>query len=624
MAPTTSPADNFHKAEAINSAMECEFDDATMPTLPLPSGRVEPIAICGMGLRLPGGITDSDGLWDLLVNKKSGRCPVPKDRYNADTWYGPGKIGHVACKYGYFLDHLSLENIDASFWSMTKSEIERLDPQQRLALEVVYECLQNAGQKPQELRGKKVGVFMGSFEGDHLELDGRDTQDHHPYRITGYGDYMSANRISYEFDFQGPSTTTRTACSSSLTGLHQACQAIYSGECESAVVAATNIIYSPRTTISMQSLGVISPTGYCRTFDAAADGYARAEGVSALYIKKLSDAVRDGDPIRSVILSTCINAGGKGPTLSSPIVAAHEKLIRRGHSLAGITDLSRTAMIECHGTATHLGDTTEANAVGNVFGEWGIYIGSAKSNLGHSEGASGLTGIMKMTLALENRTIPPNINFSTPNPEIPFEKCRLRVPTEPQPWPADRDPVVGVNSFGIGGANAHAILASPDYLGLQNMSKTDEISTEGEIDVESSAKPRILVFSAKHPSPLRTMIQAHETYHRSHPSSLQDMSVSLATKRDTLSHRAFCVAKGTDAWAPVYAPKVKSSEPAKVVFVFTGQGAQWPQMGRELMQSEPVFMKSIDDMDRFLHTLSNGPNWTLKGRCTKFPTNRFL
>ncbi|RFU77059.1 polyketide synthase [Trichoderma arundinaceum] len=596
--------------------MDYKFDndarDATRSAKSMPDDKLEPISVCGMGLRLPGGISDSDGLWNLLINKKSGRGPVPKDRYNADTWYGPGKIGHTACKYGYFLDHLSLQNIDASFWSMTKLEMEGLDPQQRLTLEVVYECLQNAGQNPQELRGKRIGVFMGSFEGDRLELDGRDTQDYHPYRITGYGDYMGANRVSYEFDFQGPSITTRTACSSSLTALHEACQAIYSGECEAAVVAATNIIYSPRTTITMQGLGVISPTGYCKTFDAAADGYARAEAVSAIYIKKLSDAVGNGDPIRSVILSTCINAGGKAPTLTSPSASAQAELMRQGHQLAGITDLSRTAMIECHGTGTPLGDPTEARAVANVFGEWGIYIGSVKSNLGHSEGASGLSGLLKMILALEHKTIPPNINFNTPNPEIPFEKYRLQVPTESQPWPSDRDLVVGVNSFGIGGANAHVLLASPDHLGLKQMPEMNSTLIEERDDIGDLEEPRILFFSAKHPVALRTMVKDHQMYHRSYLSSLQDMSFTLAKKREALNHRAFCVVKGEDKWAPVYAPKSWSNKPVKLVFVFSGQGAQWPQMGKELMRSEPSFMKSIDAMDRFLHKLSDGPSWTLR------------
>lgn len=427
---------------------------------------------------------DAEGFWDLLLNKKNGRCRVPKDRYAIDAWYGPGKIGHVASEYGYFLEDIDLGNADASFWTMTKQEIEALDPQQRLTLEVTYECLQNAGQNPRDLRGRKIGVFLGTFEGDWLELDGRDPQHYSMYRLTGYGDYMSANRIHYEFGFMGPryiistlspsqldrmltvhirSVTIRTACSSSLTGLYDACHAIMAGDCEAAVVACANIIYSPRTSITMQEQGVISPSGYCKTFDADADGYARGEAVSAIYVKKLSDAIRDGDPIRSVIRSVCINAGGKSSTLTAPNTAAHETLIRRGYELAGISDFSKTAMIECHGTGTavslsrdttwtqkkrraasltviiQVGDPIETAAVANVFGEHGIFIGSVslsnppprslrsilkprqvKTNLGHSEGASGLSSLIKMTLALEKRIIPPNINFKTPNPKSMF------------------------------------------------------------------------------------------------------------------------------------------------------------------------------------------------------------
>ncbi|KAM5506985.1 Type I Iterative PKS [Microsporum canis] len=574
----------------------------------------EPIAICGMGLRLPGGVTDSDGFWDLLLNKRSGRCKVPKDRYNGENWYGPGKIGHTASTYGHFLDNVSLSNMDASFWSMTKKEIGCLDPQQRLALEVVYECLQDAGQKAQDMRGKKVGVYMGSFEGDWLELDGRDTQNYHSYRITGYGDYMAANRISYEFGFMGPSVTIRTACSSSLTGLHDACRALHSGECESAVVTASNIIYSPRTTITLQEQGVLSPSGYCKTFDADADGYVRAEAVSAVYIKKLSDAVRDGDPVRSVILSTCINAGGRAPTLTSPNAIAQEALIRRGHALAGLADLSRTAMIECHGTGTAVGDPIEAQAVANVYGEWGIYIGSVKPNLGHSEGASGLSSLMKMTLALENNIIPPNLNFNTPNPKIPFEDAGLKVPTDPLPWPADRDKVVGVNSFGIGGSNAHVVLASPDWPGLDRTIKAlprqlGQIATN-DVPLDSQS-PRLLLFSAKHPDSLRRMIQDHQSYRLSNPSCLQDMAFSLGTRRDVLSHRAFCVANAVDDWIPVHTPKSGFPEPTNLVFTFSGQGAQWAQMGKALIEAVPVFRESIDAMDRFLQTLIDGPEWSL-------------
>ena len=328
---------------------------------------VEPVAIIGMAMRLPGGVHNADDFWDLLINKQNGQCRVPKDRYNIDAWYGPGKLGHVGTQYGYFLEDLDLSHIDASFWSMTKQEAELMDPQQRLILEVVYEALESAGEK--NWRGRNIGCYVGIFGEDWLDMDSKDVQNTGMYRLIGYGDYVTANRVSYEFDFKGPryakyhhigsdalmtaySMTIRTACSSSLTGLHEACQALYNGDCTSAIVGGTNIIMTPRMTIAMTEQGVISPTGSCKSFDASADGYARGEAVSALYIKKLSDAIRDGDPIRAVIRSTCVNNDGKTVGLTSPSTEAHEALIRRGHELAGIKDLSKTAMIECHGTGT--------------------------------------------------------------------------------------------------------------------------------------------------------------------------------------------------------------------------------------------------------------------------------
>ena len=330
---------------------------------------VEPVAIVGMAMRLPGGIHNAEAFWDLLVNKMSGRCRVPSDRYNIDAWYGPGKSGHVGTHYGYFLEDLDLAHIDASFWSVTKQEAELMDPQQRLLLEVVYECLENAGVK--KWRGENIGCYVGTFGEDWLDMDSKDVQNSRMYRLSGYGDYVIANRVSYEFDFKGPrytdnlsawfnpangflSMTVRTACSSSLTGLHEACQALYNGDCSSAIVGGTNIILTPRMTIAMTEQGVLSSTGSCKSFDADADGYARGEAISALYVKKLSDAVRDGDPIRAVIRSTCVNHDGKTAGLTSPSTEAHEALIRRGHQLAGIHDLHKTAMIECHGTGTQV------------------------------------------------------------------------------------------------------------------------------------------------------------------------------------------------------------------------------------------------------------------------------
>lgn len=411
-----------------------------------------------------------------------------------------------------------------------------------------------------------------------------------------------------------PSMTIRTACSSSLTGLHEACQALYSGECTSAVVSGTSIILTPRMTIAMTEQGVISPTGSCKSFDANADGYARGEAVSALHIKKLSDALRDGDPIRAVISSTCINNDGKTAGLSTPNTEAHEALIRRGHKLAGFSDLSKTAMVECHGTGTRIGDPIEAQAIANVFGEYGIYIGSVKPNVGHSEGASGISSVMKMVLALEHKTIPPNINFKKWNPEIPWEAGKLRVPVNPTPWPPDRAERVGINSFGIGGANAHVLLESAASYGIDRSIQKAEPAVDD--------RPALLVFSAKHPESVRRSVQNHASYLASHPESLQDMCHTLGQSRERHSYRGFCIAQESDIsdLSRINKPEMSPN----VIFTFTGQGAQWARMGRELFTQEPCFADSISKLDRVLSSLPEPPSWTLQDEILKPKSNSRL
>lgn len=571
----------------------------------------EPIAICGIGLRLPGGVTDVPSFWDMLVNKKSGRCEVPKDRYTVDSWYHPDKDGHVPSRYGYFLDNLDIRNLDTSFWSMTKKEVEILDPQQRLALEVVYETFQSAGQKPSDLKGRKVGVYACNFGGDRQELDARDTQTRHPYDLTSTFDFVLANRISYEFNLVGPSVTVHTACSSSLTGLHEACHAIYSGECESAVVLGSSIIYAPTVTVAFRGHGVLSPSGKVKTFSEDADGFARGEAVLAVYVKKLSDAVRDGDTIRSVVLSTAIGADGKSSTMTAPNPVEQAELIRRTHQLAGNADFSKTAMIECHGTGTAVGDPLEAASVASVFGDHGgVYIGSVKSNIGHTEGAAGLAGVVKMVLAIENDTLPPNLNFSKPNPKIPWEECQLKVPVEPTPWPKGKDKVVGVSSYGIGGSNASALIASVDHV----MANNGNVEADSSANMTTSSTPKLVVFSAKHPKALERMVQNHQAYQMGNSNCLSDMAYTLAMKREILSHRAFCVANGIDDWTPFYSTRNGLYDPGKLAFVFSGQGAQWAGMGKALIKGVPVFRDAIEQMDIALQQLIDPPKWKLKGK----------
>ncbi|KXH64201.1 beta-ketoacyl synthase domain-containing protein [Colletotrichum salicis] len=564
----------------------------------------EPIAIIGMGMRLPGRVYNATDYWDLLVNGRSGRCRVPKSRYNVDTWYGSGKAAHVPSEFGYFLDDINLAHVDPSFWSFTKQEAELMDPRQRLFLEVAYEALENSGST--SWRGSHVGVYVGTMGDDWSQLESRDSQSLQQVRPDVYGDYIIANRASYEFDLTGPSVVVRTACSASLVALHQACQDLHSGDCLSAIVGGVNLILSPKDTVVMQQNGVLSPSAACQSFDAEADGFARGEGVSAIYIKKVSDAVRDGDPIRAVIRSTCTAGNGRTPGLTTPNPEIHEKLMRRGHKMAGITDLSKTAMVECHGTGTYVGDPLEVSAVANIWGDHGIYIGSVKPNIGHGEGASGLSSVIKMVLALENSTIPPNINFKTPNPRIPWKSAKLQVPTEPTPWPTDREERVSINSFGIGGSNAHVLLESASCFGLLSSTLTNGLNSGPRVP-----RHQLLTFSARHPDSINVLSQKVEGYLNRNPESLGDIAYSFASHRETHPYRAFCVTDGNSPFQVSSIIKSRTTTP-DVVWVFTGQGAQWAQMGKELLEQEGLFRDTIDAMDGVLAGLPDPPPWTIR------------
>lgn len=332
-----------------------------------------PVAVVGMAMRLPGGVSCEKEFWDFLVNKRDGLCKVPDTRYNIDAFHDDSRTGAIRTQHGYFLEH-DIAQFDTGFFGISKAEAAKLDPQQRLLLEIIWECMENGGQTG--WRGRNIGCYVGVFGEDWLDLKTKDTQDNDRYRVVGAGDYAISNRISYEYDLGGPSITFRTGCSSSLVGLHEACQGLYSGECSSALVAGTNLIFTPTMTTSMSDNMVISKSGICRTFDAAADGYGRGEAVNAIFIKPLDKALQDGDPVRAVIRSSAVNCDGKTPSITTPGSAAQERLIRRAYRKAGIDKLSQTAFFECHGTGTTVGDTSETSVVANVFGKEGIYIGA--------------------------------------------------------------------------------------------------------------------------------------------------------------------------------------------------------------------------------------------------------
>jgi Polyketide synthase modules and related proteins len=330
----------------------------------------------------------------------------------------------------------------------------------------------------------------------------------------------------------------------------------------------------------------------------------RGEAVNGLYIKPLADALRDGNPVRAVIRATATNHDGKTPGMTYPSSEAQEALIRHAYKIAGISDFSETAFVECHGTGTLVGDPVETKAVAKVFGNSGTYIGSVKPNLGHSEGASGLTSVIKAVLALENRTIPPNIKLGMPNKNIPFESAKLTVPVEPTPWPTLSKERISVNSFGIGGNNAHVILDS---------AASHRASAQFE---EASDNPQLLVYSATSPESLQRSIEKYTTYLGRYPERIEDLAFTLANRRQHHSHRAFVVSSREKPGAP--SPLMKPINSSNVVMVFTGQGAQWPQMGRALLRSNQVFKSTIQELDKHLKALrEEGPSWTIEAELRK-------
>ncbi|KAI2775644.1 hypothetical protein F4815DRAFT_395247 [Daldinia loculata] len=559
-----------------------------------PTGRyIEPVAICGMAMRLPGGVKTPEDYWDVLYHGKDQRSPVPLSRYNIKGFNSDmGKTNTVYQDHAYFLED-DLAAFDAGLFTMTRNELEKADPQQRLLLLVVRECLESAGVT--DYRGSLTGFFVGTFSEDWLQTQSKEEMHPTGYVLTGHLDPMLANRVAFEYDLRGPAFVIKTACSSSMIALHNAVRSVQNRDCNAAIVSGSNLNMTPITTASMTQEGIMSPEGSCKTFDARADGYGRGEAVNAIYIKPLSDAIRDGNPIRAVIRNTGVNQDGQSTGLFATSIVAQEALMRKAYVDAGL-DPAETAMVECHGTGTPVGDPVEAISVGNVFGQPnGIYIGSVKPNLGHSEASAGISSLMKAVLALEHKIIPPNIKFEVPNPRIPFEEKKISIPVKPMPWPKGKAYRISVNSFGIGGTNAHVIVESAEQY-LKDFTK-------------SRFGAELALVSANSQDSLKAGIENLKQYVSNNSDRLPDIGYTLARRREHFKWRSFSVI--SDAAAATFAPP--TNKPAKkptVVMVFSGQGAQWPQMGHDLINSYPGFKEDVIAMDDILQSLGDRkPTW---------------
>ncbi|KAJ4007634.1 hypothetical protein NW752_010300 [Fusarium irregulare] len=599
-----------------------------------PTKQTEPIAVVGSAGRFPGGCNTPSKLWDLLRSPRDLLREIPKERFNIDAFYHPDPLHHgtTNTRYSYFLDEDPAQ-FDAQFFGITPAEAEAIDPQQRLLLETVYESLCAAGLPIERLRGSDTGVYIGLMCDDWSSMIQKDIDALPTYTGTGTARSILSNRVSYFFDWQGPSMTIDTACSSSLVAVHEAVRLLRSGDSTVAIAAGANLILNPTQYVAESNLRMLSPTGRSRMWDASADGYARGEGIASVVLKTLSQAIADGDSIECIIRETGVNQDGRTSGLTVPSNIAQTKLIRETYARAGL-DLSkpsdRPQLFHAHGTGTKAGDPQEAQAIHNAFFSGSqsqdavedadeLFVHSIKTIIGHTEGTAGLASLIGTSLAIQNSTIPPNMHFKMLNPDIaPYYK-HLKVPTSAHPWPTLLDGGVkraSINSFGFGGTNAHAIIE--EYV--------PQVNAVPILSTPASAHFTPLVFSASSSASLKTVLADQLKYLMSNPQvSLRELSWTLAHRRSTLSYRKYISGRSYDDLCINLGEALNSEdsnldarsanvEEPKILGVFTGQGAQWARMGAELLEASPFVEKRIAELDESLASLpeSDRPGWTIR------------
>ncbi len=576
-----------------------------------------PIAVIGMGCRFPGA-RDPESFWQLLREGVDAISVIPKDRWQKEAFYNPDPSvpGKSISYWGGFLDNI--DQFDPFFFGIPPVEAKHMDPQQRLLLELSYEALDDAGLSIEKLNGSKTGVFIGISVNEYTQLQFADPMLISCHSGTGTALSIAANRISYFYNFHGPSIAIDTACSSSLSAVHLACKSLRNGECTMALAGGVNMILSPAHSIAFTKAGVLSPDGRCKTFDAAANGYVRGEGGGLIVLKPLSSALEDGDPIQALILGSAMTQDGRTNGLIAPSKEAQEALLREAYQSAGVLPGS-VQYVEAHGTGTLLGDSIEAKAVGAVIGlnrtNGPCAIGSVKTNIGHLEAAAGIAGLIKVILSLKHRNIPPSIHYQTPNPHIPFDELHIKVNNRLAPWADCSGPVIaGVSSFGFGGTNVHLVVREANNI-VQK-------AQENESFPSTDSSCQLLPLSAHTPEALQLLVSALKEMLADDASiTLKDICYASAARRSQYDYRLAVIGNsreelliGLEAYLNgahhpnlLVAREVIKHKP-KLVFVFPGQGGQWHRMGRELLQQEPIFYNAVQRID---HLIQARFGWSL-------------